>query len=51
MLLDIILSGSQSTVKKYFTDNAAATGSHTSRPFGKTWKGMTRGSVVGTHIS
>ena len=37
--------------KKYFTDNAAATGSHTSRPFGKTWKGMTRGSVVGTHIS
>ena len=37
--------------KNYFTDNAACTGSHTSRPFGKTWKGMTRGSVVGTHIA
>lgn len=37
--------------KNYFTDNAAATGSHTSRAFGKTWKGMTKGSVVGTHIS
>lgn len=37
--------------KTYFTDNAAATGSHTTRPFGETWHGMTSGSEVGTKIS
>ena len=36
--------------KYYYTDNAASTGSHTTRAFGKTWKGMTKGSVVGTKI-
>ena len=32
--------------KKYYTDNAGATGSHTTRPFGQVWRNMTNGSVV-----
>ncbi len=35
----------------YYTDNAASTGSHTTRPFGQVWNGNTSGSVVGTKIS
>lgn len=37
--------------KTYYTDNAASTGSHTSRPFGEVWRGITNGSEVGTKIS
>lgn len=36
--------------KTYYTDNAANTGSHTTRAFGSVWKGNTSGSVVGTKI-
>ena len=34
--------------KYYYTDNAASTGKHTTRAFGKTYNGMTKGSNVGT---
>ena len=37
--------------KTYYTDNAASTGSHTSRPFGEVWRGVTSGSEVGAKIS
>lgn len=36
--------------KTYFTDNAANSGNHTSRPFGEVWRGITSGSEVGTKI-
>ena len=35
----------------YYTDNAANTGEHTTRPFGEVWRGITSGSEVGTKIS
>ena len=34
----------------YYTDNAAADGSHTTRPFGEVWRGITSGSEVGTRL-
>ena len=34
----------------YYTDNAASSGSHTSRPFGEVWLGQTSGEEVGTKI-
>lgn len=34
----------------YYTDNAASSGSHTSRPFGEVWLGATSGTEVGTKI-
>ena len=34
----------------YYTDNAANTGNHTSRPFGEVYKGITDGSDIGTRI-
>jgi len=34
----------------YYTDNAASTGSHTTRPFGEVWRGITDGSEVGTRL-
>ena len=37
--------------KTYYTDNAASTGSHTTRPFGEVWRGITSGEEVGTKIS
>ena len=37
--------------KAYYTDNAAADGAHTTRPFGEVWRGNTSGTVVGTRIS
>lgn len=37
--------------KTYYTDNAANSGSHTTRPFGEVWRGNTSGSEVGTRIS
>lgn len=40
-IIRLIING-----KKYYTDNAASTGSHTTRPFGQVWKNMTNGSVV-----
>lgn len=36
--------------KYYYTDNASSSGNHTTRPFGKTWKGMTRGSNAGKSV-
>lgn len=36
--------------KTYYTDNAAATGSHTTRAFGEVWRNITSGSSVGTKI-
>ena len=36
--------------KIYYTDNAASTGAHTSRPFGEVWRDITSGSEVGTKI-
>lgn len=44
-IIRLIING-----KKYYTDNAASTGSHTTRPFGQVWRGMTSGSVV-SHAS
>lgn len=44
-IIRLIING-----KKYYTDNAASTGSHTTRPFGQVWKNMTNGSVV-THAA
>ena len=37
--------------KNWFTDNAANTGQHTSRPFGQVWRGITSGTDKGTHLS
>ena len=37
--------------KTYYTDNAAISGNHTSRPFGEVWRGITSGSEVGKKIS
>lgn len=34
----------------YYTDNAASTGSHTTRPFGQVWNGVTDGEERGTHL-
>lgn len=34
----------------YYTDNAASSGNHTSRPFGEVWLGATSGEEVGTKI-
>ena len=36
--------------KAYYTDNAAADGAHTTRPFGEVWHNNTSGTVVGTKI-
>ena len=41
---------SQATGKEYYTDNAASSGSHTSRPFGEVF-GQPIGDEVGTRIS
>jgi hypothetical protein len=37
--------------KNWFTDNAAVTGQHTSRPFGQVYHNMTSGTDMGTHLS
>lgn len=34
----------------YYTDNAANSGNHTTRPFGEVWNGNTSGSDMGTHL-
>lgn len=36
--------------KYYYTDNAASTGKHTTRAFGKVWEGITKGTNKGTIV-
>ena len=37
--------------KYYYTDNAASSGAHTTRAFGKVWEGITKGSNRGTIVT
>lgn len=37
--------------KYYYTDNAASSGKHTSRAFGKVWNGRTKGTNKGTIVT
>ena len=37
--------------KYYYTDNAASSGKHTSRSFGKVWNGRTKGTNKGTIVT